>query len=187
MTQKNRKKHTDKILLTEKKIQERVRGLAEEISRDYAGKELTVVAILKGSVIFFSDLVRNLDIHCAVDFISVSSYRGTSSSGVVRLITDLREDPVGKHLLLIEDIVDTGSTLEYLRKNLLTRNPASVRVCALLDKPAARKVPVEIDYIGFTVPDAFVVGYGLDYRERFRGLPYIGVLSADMIREEDRR
>jgi hypoxanthine phosphoribosyltransferase len=172
-----KKKQTNEILFTEQQIQERVKALAETISRDYEGKELTLVAVLKGSVIFFSDLLRYLDIECSVDFISVASYKGTESTGVVRLLTDLSEDPVGKNLLIIEDIIDSGYTLEYLHRNLLTREPASVRTCVLLDKPDARKVNVTIDYVGFSIPNEFVVGYGLDFNGEYRGLPYIGVLK----------
>jgi hypoxanthine phosphoribosyltransferase len=169
--------HVRGVLLSEQQIQERVRQLAEDISRDYAGKSLTLVAVLKGSIVFVADLLRHLTIDCSIDFISVASYNGTESTGIVRLITDLRENPVGKDLLIVEDIVDTGSTLAYLRSNFLTRSPASVRVCALLDKADARKVPVDVEYRGFTIPDEFVVGYGLDYREQYRGLPYIGILD----------
>jgi hypoxanthine phosphoribosyltransferase len=166
-----------KMLISSSRIKRRVRALARRISKDYAGKELTLVAILKGSVIFFADLIRSLDMHCGVDFMSVSSYKGTSSTGVVRLVTDLREDPVGKNLLLVEDIVDSGYTLDYLRRNLLTRRPATVKICALLDKEAARRVPVHVDYKGFSIPNEFVVGYGLDHNEEYRGLPYIAVLN----------
>jgi len=178
-------RHTAKILLTPGRIQRRVRGLADTISRDYAGKKLTLVAVLKGSVIFFADLVRHLTINCSVDFISVASYEGSRSRGVVRLLTDLRDSPAGKDLLLVEDIVDSGYTLAYLQKNLSTRQPASLKTCVLLDKVAARKIPVKIDYRAFAIPDEFVVGYGLDYREEYRGLPYIGVLRPEIIRKKE--
>jgi hypoxanthine phosphoribosyltransferase len=178
------KRHTEEVLITARRLQNRVQALARAISRDYEGKDLTLVAVLKGSVIFLSDLLRSLSINCSIDFISVSSYKGTRSSGVVRLITDLRKDPVGKHLLLVEDIVDTGTTLAYLQQNLLTRQPASVRTCVLLDKYSARKVPVDIHYRGFVIPDRFVVGYGLDHNEAYRGLPYIGVMrSGNKVRQ----
>ena len=181
MIRAGRKNHTEKILLTEKQIRHRVKSLAASISKDYADKELTLVGVLKGSVIFFADLLRHLSVDCSIDFVSISSYKGTASSGVVRILTDLRESPVGKNLLLVEDIVDSGFTLDYLRKNLLTRKPASVRTCVLLDKTDARKRPVEVDYRGFVIPEKFVVGYGLDYEEKYRGLPYIGVLNHDSI------
>jgi hypoxanthine phosphoribosyltransferase len=144
------------------------------------------VAVLKGSVIFFADLVRSLSIDCSVDFIAAASYNGTRSTGTVRLLTDLRSNPAGKDLLLVEDIVDTGCTINFLRHTLAARKPASIRVCALLDKPAARKVPVTVEYTGFTIPDTFVVGYGLDYEEQYRGLPYIGEFNpADLHAVDD--
>ena len=176
------KRHADKVLLSAAKIRSRVKLLAEKISADYKGKEVMVVPVLKGSVIFFSDLVRRLKIHCGVDFISVSSYKGSRSTGAVKFLADLREDPAGKNILLVEDIVDSGATLSYLKKNLLQRKAAGVKICVLLDKVSARKVPVKIDYAGFVIPDKFVVGYGLDYNENFRGLPYIGVLEKDKIK-----
>ena len=166
-----------RVLFTKDRIGRRVRALAATISRDYAGKKLTVVCILQGSVIFFADLLRNLAVDCDVDFIAVASYRGTRSSGRVRLLKGLREQPSGKHLLLVEDIVDTGTTLAFVRQNLERRKAASVRVCALLDKPAARRTAVTIDYRGFTVANAFVVGYGLDYNQKYRGLPYIALMN----------
>lgn len=175
----NRKRHTKEVLFSAGEIRRAVQKLAGRISADYADKDLMLVAILKGSVIFFSDILRNLKIHCGVEFMSVASYEGTRSTGVVRILADLRESPAGKHILLVEDIADSGATLDYLRKNLLDRGAASVRICVLLDKKTARKVPVKIDYRGFVVPDTFVVGYGLDHRERYRGLPYIGVLPPE--------
>lgn len=155
--------------------------MAEEISKDYAGKNLTLVSILKGSVIFLSDLIRFLKVPSSVDFISVASYGDDhSSSGVVRLIMDLRESPEGKDLLLVEDLLDTGLTMKYLLDNLKTRRPRSLKVCALLDKPENRKVKVEADYVGFEIPPDYVVGYGLDYAEQYRQLPYIGVLKKEV-------
>ncbi len=168
----------EKILISEEQIKKRVKELAEEISRDYKNKEPLLVSILKGSFVFLSDLLRNLKIKCAVDFVAISSYNGdTESSGVVRQLLDLRENPVGKDILIIEDIVDTGFTLNYLKKNLLTRNPKSLKICVLLDKKEKRKEDIKIDYTGFVIPDEFVVGYGLDYKEKYRNLPYIGVLK----------
>ncbi|MDI6641185.1 MAG: hypoxanthine phosphoribosyltransferase [Elusimicrobiota bacterium] len=167
-----------KVLLTGEQIQKRVRELAKQISADYKGNQPMLVSILKGSIVFLSDLIRNLDITCMIDFVAISSYFGeTESSGVVRQLLDLRENPVNKDLLIVEDIVDTGTTLDYLRKNLLTRNPKSLKICVLLDKREKRQIDVPIDYTGFVIPDKFVVGYGLDYQEKYRNLPYVGVLK----------
>ena len=167
----------EKILFQPEQIRRRIQELAKEISRDYQGKNLVLVGVLKGSVLFLSDLMRALTISCSVDFISLSSYDGDASSGVVRVLLDLRETAEGKDLLIVEDIVDTGLTLAYLKQNLQTRNPNSLAICALLDKPDCRKVPVEVRYTGFRVPNDFLVGYGLDYNEKYRQLPYIGVLK----------
>lgn len=143
-----------------------------------------MVGILKGAFVFLSDLIRYITIPVQVDFMAVSSYgTSTHSSGVVRIMKDLEEGVEGRHVLVVEDIVDTGLTLRYLRENLESRNPASVRVCTLLDKPARRKVEVQVDYNGFRIPDRFVVGYGLDYAERFRNLPYIGILDQKKLDE----
>ncbi len=156
--------------------------LGAEISRDYEGRVPVLVGILKGSVLFLSDLIRSLSITVEVDFISISSYgRETVSSGSVRLLKDLELDVGGRDVLVVEDIVDTGSSLDYIRRNLLARQPRSLAIAALLDKPSRRVTPVEVAYVGFTVPDAFVVGYGLDYQERYRGLPEVGVLTPEEI------
>jgi hypoxanthine phosphoribosyltransferase len=172
------KKHSShKVFIPAGSIKQKVKSLAARISRDYSGKELLIVSVLKGSVIFFSDLIRRLSVDCGVDFISVSSYKGTDSSGEIRFLADLKESPRGKNILLVEDIIDSGCTLDYLKKNLLARKAASVRVCVLLDKKTARKTVVKVDYKGFTIPNKFVVGYGLDYNEQYRGLPYIGLLN----------
>ena len=167
----------NQVLLSEKQLLERVRELGEQISADYLDKDLVVVCVLRGSFIFVSDLVRSIKIPLAVDFISISSYgSGTTSSGVVRFLKDLDEEISGRHVLVVEDIIDTGTTLKYLLENLQTRKPASIKVCTLLSKPERRKVEIAIDYNGFVVPDHFVVGYGLDYAEKYRNLPYIGIL-----------
>jgi hypoxanthine phosphoribosyltransferase len=171
------KESIGEIIIGESQIQRIVKALAGKISRDYKGKELLIVAVLKGSIIFVSDLIRALDVECKVDFISVSSYEGTGSSGVVRLMMDLRDDPVDKHILLVDEIADTGRTLSYLLNNLGTRKPASLKTCVLFDKPAIREVELKIDYVGHILPDRFVVGYGLDYNERFRNLPYVAALK----------
>jgi hypoxanthine phosphoribosyltransferase len=168
----------ERILLSQDQIQARIRELGQQISRDYAGRDLILVGILKGSVIFLSDLMRQITTHCAIDFMCVSSYSGTGSTGVVRMLLDLRESAEGRDLLIVEDIVDTGLTLHYLVDNLKTRGPRSLEICAFLNKPECRKVPVEAKYLGFTIPNEFVVGYGLDYNEKYRNLPYVGVLKS---------
>lgn len=168
----------EKILLPEEEIRARVAGLGAEISKDYAGKELLVVGILKGAMIFLADLVRSITVPTCFDFMAVSSYgSSTKSSGVVRILKDLDHSIEGRHVLIVEDIIDTGLTLNYLVDNLKSRGPASLKICTLLDKPSRREAPVEIHYNGFSIPDEFVVGYGLDYNERYRNLPYIMVLS----------
>lgn len=171
--------HFLEILLTEKEIQERVCQLGTTISRHYAGaEEVVLIAVLRGSVYFAVDLSRQLTIPFTLDFMGISSYGGSSDPlGVVRITKDLDTSIVGKNVLLVEDIVDTGLTLNYLLKNLRTRNPLSLRVCAFLDMPARRIVDVPLDYIGFELPDVFVVGYGLDYQERYRNLRYIAALK----------
>lgn len=171
-------KYKIKCLIPEEKIKQRVTELAKKISNDYRGKDkLLIVGILKGSTIFLSDLIRQLDIDCEVDFISVRSYDGKNSSGVVQLIMDLYDNPVGKNILIVEDIVDTGRTLKFLKENLLSRKAKSVKICVLLNKIGRRKARVKIDYKGFDVPNKFIVGYGLDYNEKYRNLPYIGILE----------
>ncbi|MCX7780147.1 MAG: hypoxanthine phosphoribosyltransferase [Negativicutes bacterium] len=166
------------ILLTSEQIAARIREMGEEISADYAGKEILMIGILRGAVIFMSDLARAINVPVSLDFMAVSSYgSSTTSSGVVRILKDLDEEVQGKHLLIVEDIIDTGLTLNYLLDNLRSRNPASIKICTLLNKPERRKAEVNIDYNGFTIPDSFVVGYGLDYAEKYRNLPFIGILK----------
>ncbi len=168
----------EEILYSEEALNARLTELGEQITNDYAGKPLTVIGILKGSNIFTSDLVRKINLPLKMDFMAVSSYgNATESTGVVRIIKDLDGSVEGENLLIVEDIVDSGLTLKYLKEVLLTRNPASVKVCTLLDKPARRKESVAIDYLGFEVPDEFIVGYGIDYAERYRNLPYVGILK----------
>ena len=162
-------------LLSEERIRERVRELGREIARDYAGRPLVVVGVLKGSFVFLADLVRAIDLPISVDFIGISSYAGSSSTGVVKITSDLTRPIEGQHVLLVEDIVDTGLTMQYLLENLETRRPASLAVCALLEKPARAKVKVPIAYRGFAVDDVFVVGYGLDWDGKLRNLPFVGV------------
>lgn len=168
----------ERILLSAEEIRAQVAELGRKISEDYQGKELVVVGILKGAAIFCADLLRQITVPVAIDFMAVSSYgASTKSSGVMRILKDLDESIEGKHVLLVEDIVDTGLTLNYLREYLEGRNPASLRVCVLLDKPSRRKTDVTVEYRGFEIPDEFVVGYGLDYAEKYRNLPYISVLK----------
>jgi hypoxanthine phosphoribosyltransferase len=164
-------------LLSAGTIHERVAELGAQIARDYAGQPLVLLCILKGSFVFAADLARAIDLPVRIEFLGVRSYGDdTRSSGVVQITQDLTKPITGDHVLLVEDIVDTGLTLSYLREQLLTRGPASVKVCALLHKPARSVKPVYIDYLGFTIEDMFVIGYGLDHGERYRNLPYVGVL-----------
>ncbi|MGI9431420.1 MAG: hypoxanthine phosphoribosyltransferase [Myxococcota bacterium] len=165
-------------LIDEHTIAQRVAELAEEITRDYQGQEIVAVPVLKGSYVFAADLVRRIELNVEIDFLGVRSYGdGTQSSGVVQITTDLSHSIEGKHVILVEDIVDTGLTIEYLRENLVTRQPASLKVASLLHKPARTRVPVDIDYLGFTVEDVFIVGYGLDRAQKFRNLPYLAVVA----------
>ena len=171
------------MLISEEDIRKRVIELADKISADYKDKKPILISVLKGSIVFLSDLIRRLKIKSCIDFVAISSYGGdTESSGVVRQLLDLRESPVGQDLLIIEDIVDTGMTLDYLRNNLLTRHPKSLKICVFLDKKESRKIKVPLDYIGFEIPNEFVVGYGLDHKEIYRDLPYIGVLDVKKIK-----
>ncbi len=171
------------VLLTEEQIQERIRELAEQISADYKGKDLLLVCVLKGGILFLTDLMRQLDIPHAIDFMAISSYgAGTESSGVVRILMDLNTSIEGKNVLIVEDIVDTGHTLDYILRNLSTRRPASLKVCALLNKPSRRQVDVPIHYVGFDIPNKFVIGYGLDFGEKYRNLPFVGVLKPEFYR-----
>jgi len=167
------------VLITAEELQARVQALGREISAAYEGKEPLLLSVLKGSIIFMADLMRALTIPHAIDFMAVSSYgAATQSSGVVRILKDLDKPIEGKDVLIVEDIIDSGHTLKYLRGLLLARNPASLRIVTLLSKPARREVDVPVDWVGFEIPDKFVIGYGLDYNERYRDLPYIGVLKA---------
>jgi hypoxanthine phosphoribosyltransferase len=169
------------VLITSSEIQEKVSELGELITEDYRGEKPLLVGVLRGAVIVLGDLMRNIDLPCEIDFMDISSYgTGTSSSGVVRILKDLEEDITDRHVLVVEDIVDTGLTLSYLRRSLLTRKPASLEVCALLTKPSRRRVELDIKYLGFEVPDEFVVGYGLDYAGAYRNLPDICVLKPEV-------
>ena len=166
------------VLVQADDLQHRVRQLGEEITKDYEGKELLLVGVLKGAIFFLSDLMRQIYVPCEVDFMAVASYgSATDTSGIVRILKDLDAAIEGRHVLIIEDIVDSGLTLQYLLRTLQARNPASLEVCALLTKPDRRKVELPARYIGFEIPDRFAVGYGLDHAERFRNLPYIAALN----------
>ncbi len=166
------------VLLSAEEIAERVRELGAQITHDFKGQQLHAIGVLKGCFMFMTDLVREIDLDCSIDFLGVSSYGSrTESSGVVRTTHDLSAPIAGKHVLLIEDIVDTGLTMKYLIDNLQTRRPASITVCTLLHKPSNQKIEVPVHYVGFTIPNKFVIGYGLDYAERFRNLPYIGLVT----------
>ncbi len=175
--------HSDlrEIMITEEQISDKVKELAERISSDYQGNSILMIGILKGAVIFLSDLVRNMTIPVYIDFMAVSSYgKASESSGVVQILKDLDQSIEGRHVLVVEDIVDTGLTLKYLLENLSTRKPSSLKICTLLDKPTRRKSDVVPDYNGFAIPDEFVVGYGLDYAEKYRNLREICVLKPEI-------
>jgi hypoxanthine phosphoribosyltransferase len=171
----------ESVLLSADELAKRIGELGAEITADYAGKEILMIGVLRGAVVFMADLARAIKVPVAIDFMAVSSYgAGTSSSGVVRILKDLDEHIEGKHVLVVEDIIDSGLTLNYLLDNLKSRKPASIKLCTLLNKPERRKVDVKIDYNGFNVPDYFVVGYGLDYAEKYRNLPFIGILKPEI-------
>jgi len=168
---------TGKPLFNSQEIQAKVKELADRITKDYSGKELLAVGILKGAYMFFSDLVRAIEVPLTLDFIIASSYIKTETSGEVKMYYDIRENIPDKHVLLIDDIVDTGITLNYIRERVLARSPQSVKVCAFLDKKEKREVEIPLDYVGFEIPNEFVVGYGLDYDNKFRNLPYISIFK----------
>ena len=169
-----------KVLLSEEEVDARIKQIAAQISRDYAGKQVHLICVLKGGSFFLCELAKRITVPVSLDFMSVSSYGSeTKSSGVVKIIKDLDEPIKGKDVLVIEDIVDSGRTLSYLMEMLKDRGPASLKLCTLLDKPDRRVIDVPVDYTGFEIPDEFVVGYGLDYDQRYRNLPYIGVISFD--------
>ena len=168
----------ERVLFDRETLERRVAELGAQITADYAGKEPVLVSVLRGAYIFSADLARRIDLPCTIDFMSVSSYgKGTTSSGQVQITKDLSDHIEGKDIIIVEDILDSGNTLYYLRQILWARKPASIRLCALLDKPERREKEITADYSGFTIPDAFVVGYGLDYAEKYRNLPYIGILK----------
>lgn len=175
------KEDLKEILFSEETLKDKIVDMAKKISEDYEGKDLLVVGILKGSVIFAAELIKNISIPCEIDFMAVSSYgNSTETSGVVRILKDLDQHIEGKHILIVEDIVDTGTTLNYLLKYLKARKAASIKIATLLNKPARRKVEIDVEYIGFEVGDGFIVGYGIDYAEKYRNLPCIGILKPEV-------
>lgn len=175
----------ESVLLSEEEIKKKVKELAKEISRDYPNGDLLFIGVLKGSVFFITDLMREMEVNVSVDFMAVSSYGSSSvSSGVVRILKDLDFDIEDKDVLIIEDIIDSGTTLKYLYEYLKSRSPKSLKICALLEKPARKKVDINADYLGFSIPDAFVVGYGLDYAEMYRQLPYLGILKENVYKKD---
>jgi hypoxanthine phosphoribosyltransferase len=176
--------HADvgEVLIDEETLRNRIVELGAEISADYEGRDLLLVGVLKGAIFFISDLMRELQVPCEIDFMAITSYgAGTDSSGVVRILKDLEINISGRDVLVVEDIIDSGLTLSYLRRTLAARKPATLEICALLTKPERREVDVPVRYVGFEIPNQFVIGYGLDFAERYRNLPYIGVLHPDLI------
>ncbi len=170
-----------RVLYSEEELKAKCAEMGAQITHDYEGKNLLLVTVLKGAVVYLTDLMRNIDLPCSIDFMVVSSYgSGTESSGVVKIVKDLDQDLTGKDILIVEDILDSGMTLSYLKKLLQSRNPSSIRIATLMDKPARRKVDLKADYAGFEVPDEFVVGYGLDFDEKYRNLPYVGILKPEI-------
>ena len=171
----------EKVLLSEEQIQNKVRELGEILTEEYKDKNPVIVGVLKGVVIFYADMMRQIKIPCQMDFMCVSSYQGTNSTGRTQISKDLASDIYGRHVLILEDIFDTGNSLDFVYKHLMTKEPASIKICTLLDKPERRKpgITLEADFVGFTIPNAFVVGYGLDFNEYYRNLPYIGILKPE--------
>ena len=182
MTQQELERGVEEILIDEETLQARIRELGAEISADYTGRDLLLVGVLKGAVFFMADLMRELSVPCEIDFMAISSYgAATDSSGVVRILKDLDINVAGRDVLVVEDIIDSGLTLSYLMRNLTARKPGSLEICALLTKPERREIDVPVRYVGFEIPNKFVIGYGLDFAERYRNLPYVAVLHADLI------
>ena len=167
----------ESVLVSEEEIKEICERLGKQISEDYKGKKLLLVSVLKGAIVFMADLMRNITCECEIDFLAVSSYSGAKTTGVVKFKKDMDVNPDGMDILIVEDILDSGVTLSYLKEVLLQRNAASLKICAFLDKPANRRADIKADYVGKVVPDEFVVGYGLDYNEKYRNLPFVGILS----------
>jgi hypoxanthine phosphoribosyltransferase len=186
MSQTELERGVDEILIESDRLQARIAELGEEISADYGGRDLLLVGVLKGAVFFMADLMRRITVPCEIDFMAISSYgAATDSSGVVRILKDLDINIEGRHVLVVEDIIDSGLTLSYLVRNLEAREPASLEICALMTKPERREIEVEVRYTGFEIPNRFVIGYGLDFAERYRNLPYVAVLHPDLVPESD--
>jgi len=184
VTQAELERGVDEILIDEARLQARIVELGEELSTDYAGRDILLIGILKGAVFFMADLMRRLRVPCEIDFMAISSYgAGTDSSGVVRILKDLDINIEDRHVLVVEDIIDSGLTLSYLMRNLEARRPRTLEVCALLTKPERREIDVPVRYIGFEIPNRFVIGYGLDFAERYRNLPFVAVLHPDLVPE----
>ena len=182
MSQTELERGVEEVLIEDDRLQERIAELGGEISSDYRGRDLLLVGVLKGAVFFMADLMRHLTIPCEVDFMAISSYgASTDSSGVVRILKDLDINIEGRHVLVVEDIIDSGLTLSYLVRTLEARSPETLEICALLTKPDRREIDVRVRYTGFEIPNEFVIGYGLDYAERYRNLPYVGVLDPEAI------
>ncbi len=169
------------VLITQEQLQERICQLGKELTKEYEGKNPIVVGVLKGVVVFYADIIRQIKTHCQMDFMWISSYQGTTTTDTMVVRQDISANIEGRHVLILEDIFDTGNSLSFVRDHLLSKNPASVKICTLLDKPSRRNpgITLKADYVGFEVPNAFVVGYGLDYNERYRNLPYVGILKPE--------
>jgi len=176
------RENIERILLTEEQIREKVKELGAQLSKDYAGKDPIFVGVLKGVVVFYADMIREITVPCQLDFMWISSYSGTNSTGKMQVVRDLSADIKGRHVVILEDIFDTGNSLDYTYKHLIEKEPASLKICTLLDKPERRNpnVKLQADYVGFVIPNEFVVGYGLDYNEFYRNLPFVGVLKPEV-------
>ncbi len=184
MSQAELERAVTEVLIEEDRLRARVSELGEEVSADYVGRDLVLVGVLKGAVFFMADLMRQLTVPCEIDFMAISSYgASTDSSGVVRILKDLDINIEGRHVLVVEDIIDSGLTLSYLMRTLEAREPATLEICALLTKPERREIDVPVRYVGFEIPNRFVIGYGLDFAERYRNLPYVGVLDPALVPE----
>jgi hypoxanthine phosphoribosyltransferase len=182
MTQTELEAAVSEVLIEEDALARRITELADEVSSDYVGRDLLLIGVLKGAVFFMADLMRQITVPCEVDFMAISSYGGsTDSSGVVRILKDLDINIRDRDVLVVEDIIDSGLTLQYLMRNLRSREPASLEVCALMTKPARREIEIPVRYVGFEIPNRFVIGYGLDFAERYRNLPYVGVLNERVV------
>lgn len=169
----------ERVLFSEEEIKDRLAALGKELAEEYADKNPIFVGILKGVVVFFADMIRQIPIACEIDFMAVSSYSGTNSTGVIQVKKDLSVDIEGRHVVILEDILDSGLTLKYTKEYLMGKNPASIKICTFLDKPERRKSDIVADYVGFSIPNLFVVGYGLDFDEKYRNLPYVGILKPE--------